>query len=185
MKYIDFELRIERDGDAYRARVLNSPAGQASHSFELPLTRDRIELIIMKLGQVRRRAKKRAGRKSVELSAAREIGGSLYRAVFAQDVRACFRTSIERAYGKDDTGLRIKLRLDEVPELADLPWELLLDSASDKFVAQSRHTPIVRYLELPTGVKPAPVQPPLELLVMISSPIRDADFPRSGETCMA
>ena len=72
LQYLDFELRIERDGDAYRARVLRSPAGEATHSFELPLTRDRIELIIMKLGQARRRATTRAGSKSTELSAARE-----------------------------------------------------------------------------------------------------------------
>lgn len=72
LTYLDFELRIERDGDVYRARVLSSPSGEAAHRFELPLTRDRIELIIMKLGQVRRRAVTRSAATSTELSAARD-----------------------------------------------------------------------------------------------------------------
>lgn len=61
--------------------------------------------------------------------------------------------------------------MDDVPELANLPWELLLDSAGDKFVAQSAHTPIVRYLDMSQGVDAAAVRPPLQVLVMVASPI--------------
>jgi hypothetical protein len=36
--YLDFDLLIEPLGDGYRARVLDSPAGQADESFNLPFT---------------------------------------------------------------------------------------------------------------------------------------------------
>jgi len=37
--YLDFDLLIEPLEDGYRARVLDSPAGQADASFNLPFTK--------------------------------------------------------------------------------------------------------------------------------------------------
>ena len=169
--YEDFELKIEHVGGRYRAQVLHSPGGEASGYFDLPLTRDRIELLILQMGQPRRR--RRPISRSIhtpEMQAARELGGELFETVLSDEIRACFRTSLERVYGKRNTGLRIKLRLEEVPELAELPWELLRDGAIDRFLSLSAETPIVRYLELPQKIPPLPVELPLQVLVMVSSP---------------
>ena len=62
-----------------------------------------------------------------------QLGSNMFDSVFAEDIRACFRTSLERVSEKEDIGLRIKLQLEQAPELADLPWELLLDDSSDRF----------------------------------------------------
>ncbi|MCG8417629.1 MAG: hypothetical protein MJE77_06750, partial [Proteobacteria bacterium] len=138
LRYEDFELKIERAGDGYRAEVLRSPGGEASRQFALPLSRDRIEILIMQMGQQRRRQRTPSRRvHSPEMKAARELGGTLFDSVFAEDIRACFRTSLDRVSEKEDIGLRIKLQLEQAPELADLPWELLLDESSDRFLSLS------------------------------------------------
>ena len=71
-------------------------------------------------------------------------------------------------------GMRLRLRLTDTPELAELPWEFLYDPRLNRFLAQSRRTPLVRYLDLPDPPRPLSVEGPLRLLVMISSP---SDYP--------
>ena len=168
LKYADFNLRIGREGEHYTARVLDSPAGEASTTFELPFTEDRLELLVMRLGRTRSGA--RSGGASSEIGAAREFGGKLFEAVFSNEVYTCFRRSLDRAYGQDGTGLRLKLRLQDVPELADLPWEFLFDASFNRFIARSNQTPIVRYIEMSQTIHPLKVELPLQILVMISSP---------------
>ena len=167
LQYLDFELKIEREEDHYTARVLRSPAGEASCDFTLPFSGDRLELLVMKLGRPRGSTR---SIHSAEMEAACELGGKLFEVVFGGDVRACLRSSLDEVYRKERTGLRLKLRLQEVPLLSDLPWEFLLDATLDRFFAQSNQTPIVRYIEMPERIKPITVNLPLHLLVMISSP---------------
>jgi hypothetical protein len=66
-------------------------------------------------------------------------------------------------------GLRLKLRIN-APELAALPWEFLYDTRDAEYVCLSRHTPIVRYLQLPRVISPLTVTPPLHILGMVVSP---------------
>jgi len=70
--------------------------------------------------------------------------------------------------------MRLRLRLADTPELAELPWEFLYDQRRNRFLTQSRRTPLVRYLDLPDPPHPVSVEGPLRLLVMISSP---SDYP--------
>ena len=49
IKYLDFELKIEREGKLYRARVLNSPTGKAEALFELPFSDEKIENLVLKI----------------------------------------------------------------------------------------------------------------------------------------
>ena len=51
-----------------------------------------------------------------------------------------------------------------------MPWEFLYDPRHNRFLAQSRRTPLIRYLDLPDPPHPLSVEGPLRLLVMISSP---------------
>jgi WD40 repeat protein len=172
LRYLDFELKIEREKDRYAARVLRSPAGEASCDFTLPFSEDKLELLVLKLGRPRSSTRRIH---TSEMEAARDLGGKLFEVVFGGDVRACLRSSLDEVYRKGGTGLRLKLRLQEVPLLSDLPWEFLLDDSLDRFFAQSNQTPIVRYIEMPERIKPITVNLPLHLLVVISSP---ADYPR-------
>ena len=78
----------------------------------------------------------------------KDFGGKLYGAVFQEELRDALQRSLSltRARG---VGMRLRLRLADTPELAELPWEFLYDPRRDRFLAQSRRTPLVRYLDLP------------------------------------
>jgi formylglycine-generating enzyme required for sulfatase activity len=177
LHYLDFDLKIERAGKRYAARVLHSPVGEASHSFTLPFSEEKLENLLLKIGGRRLGPIRRIN--SAELEAARELGGKLFEAVFGDEVRTCFGKSLDEASRQKETGigLRLKLRLQEVPELADLPWEFLYDPRFNRFPAQSNQTPIVRYIELPARVTPLAINLPLRVLVVISSPTGDPRYP--------
>ena len=107
---------------------------------------------------------------SPEMEAAKQLGGKLFESVLGGDVLSCLRRSLDAVSSRKGTGLRLRMRLQEVPELADLPWEFLYNPSRDLFLAQSTKTPVVRYTEMPEVVPALAVDPPLNMLVMISSP---------------
>ena len=168
--YLNFDLQIERVGEGYRARVLDSPAGQASNDFALPFSDLELENFVLRMSRTRRGVR-RLG--SPELEAARAFGGQLFEAVFAGEVRGCLRSSLDAASGEQH-GLRLRVRLAEAPELVDLPWEYLYSAALNRFFSLSNTTPVIRYLDLPERIPPLAVQPPLRLLAMIAGP---RDYP--------
>ena len=174
LQYLDFELKIIREkGERYIAQVLHSPAGEATINFGFPFPDVKLENLILKLGRPRGSTR---SIHSAEMDAARELGGKLFDTIFSGEVFACLKSSLDKVSCQEEkTGLRLKLRLQEVPELADLPWEFLLDTSLNRFFAQSNQTPIVRYIEMPERIKPITANLPLDLLVMISSP---TDYPR-------
>ncbi len=173
LRYLDFDLQIERQGDGFVAEVIKSPVGEASNSFTLPFTDDRLENLLLKMGPLRARMR---GVSSDERAAARELGSGLFDAVFSGEVLAVLRGSLDDANREEGTGLRLRLRLQDAPELADLPWEFLFDRSLGRFLAQSSYTPIVRYLEMHERIRPLLASLPLRVLVMISSPV-DPDYP--------
>ena len=175
IRYLDFELQVSRDGALYRAEVLRSPVGESSGTFSLPFTAEGLENLLLRIGS-QRRGLTRSGF-SDEFAAARELGSKLFEAVFDGEIRACLRSALDEAESQQDVGIRIKLRFQDVGELADLPWEFLYDPSLGRFLAQSTYTPLVRYIEMPQRIRPLTVQLPLRILVMISNP-DDPDFPK-------
>jgi hypothetical protein len=170
--YKDFDLLIEPGSRGrYRARVLQSPAGEcAPVQFTLPFSPLELENFVLKVGRPRRGTR---GPGRPEGAPLKDFGGKLYGAVFAGEVRDRLLSSLSLVRGQG-VGLRLRLRLNDAPELAELPWEFLYDPRLNRFLAQSRRTPLVRYLDLPDPPVPLSVDGPLRLLVMISSP---SDYP--------
>jgi tetratricopeptide (TPR) repeat protein len=167
----DLDLLIDRDGDRYRARVLRSPAGDGQAvTFPRPFSDLELENFLLKMGRSRGRTRRI---ESTSVTAAKQFGGRLFSAVFTGQVGECLRRSVDRAQD-EDAPLRIRLRLADCPELADLPWEFLYDKDDDWFVALSGATPIVRYLQLPNQPRPLSVTLPLRILAVRSEP---ADYP--------
>lgn len=166
IKYIDFDLLIERTEQGYTARVINSPAGQAKTSFELPFSELELENFLLRVGQTRR-AVRRVG--SPEIEVAKTFGGRLFEAIFAGELQNCLGSSLDRVQ-QQEAGLRIRLRLTDAPDLADLPWEYLFNPKLNRFFSLSTKSPIVRYLDLPEHIYPLEIKPPLRILVMISNP---------------
>lgn len=172
--YLNFDLLIERTGTGYRTQVLNSPAGQAAVDFSLPFSGLELENFLLRAGRVIRNGVGDVRRpERPEMEVAETFGGRLFEAVFDDEVRGCLRSSLDEA-GQQGAGLRIRLRLADVPELADLPWEFLFNPADNRFFVLSSETSLVRYHELPQRVQPLTLKPPLRVLVMISSPY---DYP--------
>ncbi len=174
LSYLDFDLLVEPTGPgAYRARVLDAPTGQTAPArFTMPFSDLEVENFLLRIGMPRRQSVR--GEHSPEATAVREFGGRLFDAVFHDEVRVALATSLDHAESRN-SGLRVRLRLSDCAELADLPWEYLYDRGSRRFLALSEWTPVVRYLEFPGRVRPLPVSPPLRVLVLIASP---TDFPR-------
>src|SRR6266508_3731413 len=77
-QYVNFDLVIERAGEQYRARVLNAPSGDAVAIFTTPFTTEELEQLAARLDNSRG-ARRRLG--SAQLSAAKDAGGRLFRAV--------------------------------------------------------------------------------------------------------
>ena len=165
--YLDFDLLIERGqrtGDAvrhvYRVRVLNSPAGQAVGAFELPFSDTELRSFFQSLfrGQVNGRLNPH------------RFGNQLFAAIFRDAVGNSLVRSLDAAE-REGKGLRLRLRLNDVPELATLPWEYLHSPTDERFLVLSDQTPIVRYLELAATEQPLELVRPLRILMVIANPI--------------
>jgi ketosteroid isomerase-like protein len=166
IRYLDFDLRIQRTETGFCSQVLNSPAGEASSSCEGRIfTELELESYLLKLGP--RRALRRVG--SPESGAAKDLGGRLFDSTFRGEVRDCLRQSLARAE-EQGACLRIRLRLKDAPELANYPWEYLYDRNVNWFVALSGEAPVVRHLDLPLAIRPLRMSLPIRVLLMISSP---------------
>ena len=164
--YQSFDLWITQVADRYRIKGWDANGREATVNCHMPFSELEVENFWLRIGRPRR-GMRRAH--SVESEALKSLGGGLFKAVFHGELLSCFRASLEEARSKE-AGLRIRLRLNEVPELAALPWEYLYDSSFNRFLARSIETPIVRYLELPERIQPLAVAPPLRMLVMVSNP---------------
>jgi formylglycine-generating enzyme required for sulfatase activity len=144
---------------AYTARVIDSPAGDGKTAVRLPALRSKDTSPHGARGSRHLRA---------EESSPREDGTELFRAIFKGEVRERWLQSLEKV-GKG-RGLRLKLRLEGVPELVGLPWECLFDPDQNTFLALRVETPVVRYLEV--AAEPLLPEPPIpsKLLVVTANP---------------
>ncbi len=165
-KYLDFDIRFERADKGYIARVLNSPGGQAAVSCTFPFSNSELAHFLPKVGRSQNRMRKID---SPEMKTVKDFGGRLFKTIFRNEVRDCLQASLHEA-SLQGVGLRFRLRMTDVPELLDLPWEFLYHTALNRFFSLSSDTPIVRYLELPERIQSLTVKLPLQILVMISSP---------------
>lgn len=165
----NLDIRIEKSSDGYQVRVWG-PAGEATSSLQGELTEEEFDAFLFKVGLPRRRTRRAM---DTRLDDAKRFGGRLYETIFQGAALLRLRENLAHT-SQRDVGLRIRLRLSDVPELAELPWEFLYDRDRDSFLALSAYTPIIRYLELPDRARPLPVSPPLRVLVVIPNP-RDRD----------
>jgi hypothetical protein len=169
--HANFDLLITRDGETCHVRVVDSPTGSATALFTKPFSDMEIENVLLRVAQPRQGVRRV---RTPQLAFATSFGQRLFDAVFVGAVRDCFRASLSQVSG--ESGLRIRLRLTDVPDIASWPWEFLYDSALARFLALSVQTPIVRFLDLPEAPDPAPPAPPqLRILLMVASP---TDFER-------
>jgi CHAT domain len=177
--HLNFDLAITRRADYRRCHVqVTSPGGNPGQDFDLPLSEAEVaELRGFMHGPPRDVIRPDHGLPRTTQEAwdrVSRLGERLFDAVFANDVLVSFSSS-RQAANQRQMGLRVRLWLDDVPELGQLPWEYLYDRSRESFLALSVDTPVLRFLSMASPLPPLPVEPPLHLLVMISDP---EDYPR-------
>ncbi len=171
LTHLDLDVLFGRSEGGYRVQILRSPAGDGqSVTFARPFTDLELENFVLKVGRFRAQMRRV---EPAPVAAAKLFGGKLFDAVFAGAVGECLRRSLDRAR-QEQTALRIRLRLSDCSDLADLPWELLYDRGDDWFLALSDRTPVVRYVQLPVQPRALHVTLPLRVLVIRSEPV---DYP--------
>jgi tetratricopeptide (TPR) repeat protein len=167
IRHLDLDLLFSQAGAGYRVVVMRSPAGDGqSVSFELPVSDIELENFILRTASFRSRTRRV---ESARVTAAKQLGGRLFDAVFVGTVGECLHRSMDRARN-EGVPLRIRLRVSGCPGLASLPWELLYDRADDWFLALSDRTPVIRYVQQPEPPRPVAVALPLRILLIKSAP---------------
>jgi hypothetical protein len=177
---IDFVVRFECPADAQQFVSIDCPAGQARCQVQIAV--DRLSRLLATGGQVVRGPAPDDRRKSRDLSLSRgagvsalQIGAELYRALFVDEAaRRLFAASRGVAAARG-VGLRLLLKFDlfdqAVAQIARLPWELLYDEVSGRFVASGdRRLLLVRSIDVPEFAPELPVRPPLRILAAIANP---------------
>ena len=179
MRFEDFVLQFDTSSrGGFRARVLKSPFGEGTVGFSLP---PGVGGAALDPSGISRSVSSDISRDLVAPSAPvlsaqppLEIGKELYRSIFQGQVRTLLDKSLGQLEVSPNLGLRLKIKLDpsdeETGALADLPWELLCDGETEDFLALSRRTSVVRYLDVPRPSQPIPFTPPLRILAVGASP---------------
>jgi hypothetical protein len=181
MRYEDFivELVPTADGDVtIRARCVL--AGEARRRLALPAAPTELAARFARshsgdgsdpaAGGARNLSVRPAGReRAADFEDPAALGAALFNAVFAGEVRSLYDRALGSLDREDSAGLRVQLRLDlkELPSLSAVPWELLYREDTGNFLALSRRSPVVRYLELPLPAPPRPVPEIFRILAVV------------------
>lgn len=171
MQLLDFEIDIKcSDTAGYQAEVVRSPAGESEpQSFALPFSSLELENQILNLQNALLRAGSQRRRVlSEEATVAQDFGQVLFDILLSDEIGALYHESKREAFHQG-AGLRIKLHIGPA-ELAALPWEFLYDSREGEYICLSRSTPLVRYLDLASPIRPLAITPPLRIIAMVASP---------------
>jgi len=171
--YLNFDVQIQHAGDSNYRVLVEAPSGETIRApFELPFSELELENFLLKAGPTRRGVRRA---ETAEVDAAKRFGEKLYGALFTADVRSAMQSSLDQARQRSESssgrvGVRLRLRLAEVPELAGVPWEYIYNPSLNRFLALSTETPLVRYLDMPERIRPVTVVQPLRVLVMVAGP---------------
>ena len=160
------ELSIERTDAGYRVRIPLANGDTTGIEFTFPFSDLELENFILRMGQSRRGVRRV---ESPQMQAAKAFGTQLFETVFSGRVHDVYQNAF-RSAEREGNSLRLLLRLSDVPELVNVPWEYLYAPVLGRFLALSTDTPVVRYMDNPSQILPLKIQAPLRILVMISSP---------------
>jgi CHAT domain-containing protein len=163
---VNVDLVFSRRGRAYELD-LSSAEARSAGSFTMP--HSKAELVAFRQLQAASSSEGWDSASDGPAEAVKDFGGKLFEALTDGPTGTAFR-SIEAASARSSEGLRLRLFLAQTPELMNLPWEYLYDRAFNRFLCLSKDTAVVRYLDVPTPMRPLVVAPPLHILVVLATP---------------
>lgn len=164
MDYTDFVIKVIDQHKKGYTVFAESEMGEHKNDPSIVLDEKDLRIFLLTIGRPRQGTRRID---SPEMSAIKSFGRNLFDLIFSGEIREAFTASIYSSMSSGK-GLRIKLRLTQAPYLAELPWEFLYDGRN--FPALSSFTPIVRHLDIPFPTRSLTVEPPLNILSIISSP---------------
>lgn len=172
--YQDFGIVLERFGKQYRAQVLPSAGGSSPSLFELPWSGEDLKRRLTALGGTVRGETRDTRRAEAQfpIEEPETVGRTLFETLFKGGIRDAYHRRLGTTRDRRE-GLRIRLVLDtDEPTLCALPWELLYDPDTRRFLALDPNTPIVRYLRGSGSFEPRsrPVTEPLRVLTVDARP---------------
>lgn len=174
IEYQNVEIEISRCvAGEWEVRLLESPIDRPRERFEfegqLPILRKKVK----RLNEILFEGESEAERHTQAI----EIGVDLYRMLLPGKIRNTFEKSLvllDEYRNQTDKGFRLRLSFGGNdgfhPDLVNLPWELLCNPETERFIADQPQTPIVRYLDLSRQEKPIKAKPPLKVLAVLASP---------------
>lgn len=175
--YEDFDLLFQRvpvaGYEVYTARLLNSPTGQATVEFGQYYSPQQWQ--VLKTSQSWSVFSQSVLTNSTLLPLTPQEWGQLFfDHIFHGELLQRWITSLTHVR-QNKSGLRILLRLNDVPELAVFPWEYLYSSEHGGFLTLSDETPIVRYLDLPKPINTAPTVEKIRMVVVVADVLDQLD----------
>lgn len=170
LHYQDLEIEIDRCccGEQ-EIRILESTYDRPRKRFVLGDKRRRA--IAKKVGDFDRLLLSGEDDASRRRQLAEAIGVELYKILLSGPIGRTFERCHAAALGAGE-GLRLRLSFGHPydRELGSLPWELLCNPESRRFLSSEQRTPIVRYLDLGERIEPLVVAAPLRVLIVVAAP---------------
>lgn len=171
LHYENFDLRIhDRIDGQYAIEVIDSPVGEMTRPLLKPfrhLRNVRFQADLALLAEL-----------ELALQDTKRLGRYLGNMLFPTEVWSMFYASRAQQISRGQ-GLRIRLRIDP-PELSRLPWEYCYREPL-AYLALSRQTPLLRYINQPSAADSLATTAPLRLLVVIASPFNLAPLDVEAE----
>jgi CHAT domain len=159
-----FRVSFAHADAAYSVTAIAANGAETTAPFELPMSSDELETIVVDLGVAREVAPDDA---DVLQHDAEQLGTALFAALFDGPVGESYLEA-QRDAATRNRGVRLTLSLAETPELLDVPWELMY--RRPKFIASQRHTPVVRFLDVGDLPPPFDIEGPVRILGVVASP---------------
>ena len=167
LAYDDFEVVLERVAGELTARVTSSPVGPTGPE---PVVMPSVDVDgLRELVRLMNDTRGVARYEQQVTPDLRGFGSALFDAVFRGAVLRSLRDCLA-AQSEVGRGLRLRVRLTDVPELAHLPWEVLYDPERHRFPSQYAKYPTVRQVDVPEPVPALVVDGAMRMLVVTASP---------------
>ena len=161
--FVDLDVRIESRGETNLVHALSSLEGRAREvtgEFQLPY--EEIELAALL---------ETSGRPDRDADLMRSVGRRLFNVVFGNDLLEIWQESIDTLERLQDDKLRIRFSAED-PRYWSVPWELLYDSQTNRYISQSDRMLFSRYVIPPHSPHQSLLDPDtrVRILVVVSSP---------------
>ncbi|MET0144236.1 MAG: CHAT domain-containing protein [Ilumatobacteraceae bacterium] len=167
--YDDFRVALAARSDgAYDVRAVGADGVVHIGSFRVPFDDAELEQAVLGVARgpvgATRDIGGGAGPPALD---AEVLGAALADALLTGEVAAGYDAARRRA-AEAGRGLRLTLSLAAAPRLLSVPWELLY--RRPRFLANQRHTPLVRHLDTAPAPRPPDIEGPVRLLGVVASP---------------